>query len=111
MYPILGPGTPDPRDPGLPPNTHISPEFNLRRPTIHDNSVVLPQPEAPRRPYLKRKRKWIKQDSIGYFLSFYLFNQKCDMPFGDYTVRWDRCYWITELVWLVGIVVLVLKIY
>lgn len=39
--------------PGLPPNTNISPEFNLRRPTMHDNNVVLPQPEAPKRPYLQ----------------------------------------------------------
>jgi hypothetical protein len=37
----------------LPPNTNISPLFNRRRPTRHDNNVVLPQPEAPSRPYLE----------------------------------------------------------
>lgn len=41
--------------PGLPPNTHISPEFSFLRPTMQDNSVVFPHPEAPKRPYLKHK--------------------------------------------------------
>lgn len=41
---MRGPGTPLPREPGVPPNTHISPELSLRRPTMHDNRVVLPQP-------------------------------------------------------------------
>lgn len=50
MYPIRGPGTPLPRLPGVPPNTQISPEFNRLRPTIHDKSVVFPQPEAPSKP-------------------------------------------------------------
>lgn len=55
---MRGPGTPEPFEPGLPPNTHISPEFNLRLPTIHDKRVVLPQPDAPRRPYLKMKKSF-----------------------------------------------------
>lgn len=50
MYPIRGPGTPDPREPGVPPNTQISPEFNRLRPTIQDKSVVFPHPEAPSNP-------------------------------------------------------------
>lgn len=50
IYPIRGPGTPEPRDPGVPPNTQISPEFNRRRPTIHDNNVVFPHPDAPSNP-------------------------------------------------------------
>lgn len=53
MYPILGPGTPLPLDPGVPPNTHISPEFNLLLPTMHESNVVFPHPDAPRSPYLK----------------------------------------------------------
>ena len=50
MYPIRGPGTPEPRLPGVPPKTQISPESNRLRPTIHDKSVVLPHPEAPSNP-------------------------------------------------------------
>lgn len=50
MYPIRGPGTPDPLEPGVPPNTQISPEFKRLRPTMHDNSVVFPQPDAPSNP-------------------------------------------------------------
>lgn len=49
---MRGPGTPEPFDPGRPPRTHISPEFSLRLPTMHDSSVVFPQPEAPSSPYL-----------------------------------------------------------
>lgn len=50
---MRGPGTPDPREPGRPPRTQISPEYKRRLPTIHDKRVVFPQPLAPRRPYLK----------------------------------------------------------
>lgn len=46
--------------PGFPPNTKISPEFSLRLPTIHDKSVVFPQPEAPKRPYLELLKRKIK---------------------------------------------------
>lgn len=42
-----------PRVPGFPPNTQISPELIRFRPTIHDNNVVLPQPDAPKSPYLQ----------------------------------------------------------
>lgn len=53
MYPTRLPGTPEPFVPGLPPNTHISPSFNLRLPTMQERRVVLPQPDAPNRPYLE----------------------------------------------------------
>jgi hypothetical protein len=53
MYPILGPGTPLPLEPGFPPSTQISPELSLRRPTMQLRSVVFPQPLAPSKPYLK----------------------------------------------------------
>lgn len=52
MYPTRLPGTPEPRVPGLPPNTQISPEFSRLRPTIQDSNVVLPHPDAPSKPYL-----------------------------------------------------------
>lgn len=55
MYPIRGPGTPLPADPGLPPRTHISPAFSLLRPTMQLNNVVLPHPLAPSKPYLETK--------------------------------------------------------
>lgn len=64
MYPILGPGTPDPFDPGRPPSTQISPEFSLRRPTMHDNKVVFPQPDAPKSPYLGRFKKKFNQRKV-----------------------------------------------
>lgn len=57
MYPTLGPGTPLPSSPGLPPNTHNSPELSLLRPTMHVSRVVFPQPEAPNNPYLKKSRE------------------------------------------------------
>lgn len=70
MYPIRGPGTPLPGAPGVFPNTakikpilksHIliqrkclqpvtCPLFNSFLPTIHESNVVLPQPDAPKRP-------------------------------------------------------------
>jgi hypothetical protein len=50
MYPILGPGTPLPLDPGLPPRTQTSPELNCLRPTTQLSSVVFPHPLAPSRP-------------------------------------------------------------
>lgn len=55
MYPIRGPGTPLPADPGLPPNTHISPAFSLLRPTMQLNNVVFPHPLAPKSPYLENE--------------------------------------------------------
>lgn len=54
IYPTLGPGTPLPLDPGVPPNTHISPEFRRLRPTMQLRSVVFPQPLAPNKPYLRK---------------------------------------------------------
>lgn len=57
IYPILGPGTPDPGVPGVPPSTLISPLFKNFRPTMHESSVVFPHPEAPSNPYLKKKTK------------------------------------------------------
>jgi len=59
MYPIRGPGTPLPADPGLPPSTQISPAFSLLRPTIQLNNVVLPHPLAPSRPYLKTNKNYM----------------------------------------------------
>jgi hypothetical protein len=50
MYPILGPGTPLPLDPGLPPRTQTSPECNCLRPTTQLSNVVFPHPLAPRSP-------------------------------------------------------------
>lgn len=50
IYPILGPGTPLPLDPALPPSTQTSPELNCLRPTIQLSSVVFPHPLAPSRP-------------------------------------------------------------
>lgn len=50
MYPIRGPGTPLPAEPGLPPRTQISPALSLLRPTIQLSNVVLPQPLAPSNP-------------------------------------------------------------
>lgn len=52
--------------PGFPPNTYISPEFNLRLPTMHDSNVVLPQPEAPNKPYLMWKTKESNKQTIRY---------------------------------------------
>jgi hypothetical protein len=46
-----------PRVPGFPPSTQISPLFSRLRPTIHDNNVVLPQPEAPKSPYLRDRER------------------------------------------------------
>lgn len=53
MYPIRGPGTPDPGTPGGRPKTLILPAFSFLTPTIHDNNVVFPHPEAPNNPYLR----------------------------------------------------------
>jgi hypothetical protein len=50
IYPILGPGTPLPLDPGLPPSTQASPELNCLRPTTQLSNVVFPHPLAPSRP-------------------------------------------------------------
>jgi hypothetical protein len=57
MYPIRGPGTPDPGEPGIPPKTFNCPLFKYFRPTMHDNRVVFPQPEAPNKPYLCKQKK------------------------------------------------------
>jgi hypothetical protein len=80
MYPIFGPGTPEPCRssikvelkmnrstktkftfvPGVPPRTLILPWFKDFVPTIQESSVVFPQPDAPSKPYLEIKRTTIK---------------------------------------------------
>lgn len=48
MKPILGPMTLD--EPEFEPRTHTSPELSFCLPTMQDNNVVLPHPEAPNSP-------------------------------------------------------------
>lgn len=50
---MRGPGTPLPGTPGFWPNTVTSPLFNCLFPTMHESRVVLPQPDAPSKPYLE----------------------------------------------------------
>lgn len=47
---------PLPGAPGFKPKTRTSPLLNSLCPTMQDNKVVLPQPEAPNKPYLEGKR-------------------------------------------------------
>lgn len=51
MYPMRGPITPEFFVMSLP-STVIVPPCSFFWPTTHDSSVVLPQPEAPSKPYL-----------------------------------------------------------
>lgn len=55
---MRGPGTPLPGTPGLSPNTVTSPLFNCLFPTMHESNVVLPQPDAPSKPYLEAYFKY-----------------------------------------------------
>ena len=47
MYPILFPGIPIFRSPGIPPKTETNPLSIFFKPTIVDNTVVFPHPLAP----------------------------------------------------------------
>lgn len=61
IYPTLGPGTPLPFSPGMPPSTQTVPLSSRRLPTMQESKVVLPQPDGPRRPYLQQEILVIKR--------------------------------------------------